>query len=201
MTEDAVPEENPVSSREQDRRRAKTRREVKASLRRLSFEAVAQGWSVEEIAELRKVSARTVRREIDAELARRRLDVPARYVHFQVARLTKALRLADAALDRGHLAAINPMVRVVAALDRYHGLGPAYARELLFRPAAAALALPQAAAPMEGLATAQGVLAAKAPEVAEATIKIDAGEAQAEQSAFCTGESASQVDNFWRPSL
>jgi AraC-like DNA-binding protein len=144
--------DDPPSKREQYRRTAKARREAKAALRRLSFEAVAQGWGVDQIAEIRKVSARTVRREIDAELARRRLDVPARYVHFQVARLTKALRLADAALDEGHLAAIAPMVRVVAALDRYHGLGPVRAAgpsAVSLPSATAPLALPQSAPPLE----------------------------------------------------
>src|SRR5208337_4039595 len=59
---------------------------------------------------------------VDRALAERRLDAPDRYVHLQVARLMKALRLADAALDSGDLKAIGPLVKVVNALDRYHGL-------------------------------------------------------------------------------
>jgi hypothetical protein len=46
-----------------------------------------------------------------------------RYVHLQVARLTKALRFADAALERGDLKAVKALVSVVAAMDRYHVLG------------------------------------------------------------------------------
>ncbi len=63
---------------------------------------------------------RTIQREIDRAVAERRLDAPDRFVHLQVARLTKALRVADIRLDRGELAAVAPLVKVVATLDRYH---------------------------------------------------------------------------------
>ena len=50
---------------------------------------------------IQKVSPRTVRREVDRALEERRLDAPERYARLQVARLTKALRLADASIDQG----------------------------------------------------------------------------------------------------
>ena len=87
-----------------------------------SFDLLASGYMPEQIAEVRKVSVRTIRREIDAAIARRRLDAPEQYIHLQVARLTKALRFADAALERGDLKAVRALVEVVAAMDRYHGL-------------------------------------------------------------------------------
>jgi hypothetical protein len=65
---------------------------------------------------------KTVRREIDSAIASRRFDAPERYAHLQVARLTKALRLADALIERGDLRGIAPLVKVVGELDRYHGL-------------------------------------------------------------------------------
>ena len=83
---------------------------------------LASGYSPEQIAEVRKVSVRTIRREIDSAVARRKLDAPEHYVHLQVARLTKALRFADAALERGDLKAVRALVTVVTAMDRYHGL-------------------------------------------------------------------------------
>jgi hypothetical protein len=86
---------------------------------------------------MRKVSSRTIRREVDRALNERQLDAPERYVHFQVARLNKALRVADAGLDRGELKAISPMIKVVKELDRYHGLG-AYSRAALPAPLATA---------------------------------------------------------------
>lgn len=85
-----------------------------------AFEALASGWSVSQIADARKVSVRTIQREIERAVAERRLDAPDQFVHLQVARLTKALRVADSRLDRGELAAVAPLVKVVAALDRYH---------------------------------------------------------------------------------
>jgi hypothetical protein len=107
-------------------------------MRRVAFEAMIGGWSIEEIAELRKVRPRTIRREIDRTLDERRLDAPDRYAHLQVARLTKELRVADAALDRGELRAIDSMVKVVRELDRYHGLR-AFSRAAWPAPRAARL--------------------------------------------------------------
>ena len=114
--------DQPSSKRADVRKAAQDRRAAKAGLRESSFEALAAGWSVHEIAAARKVSVRTIQREIDGAIAERRLDAPDRFVHLQVARLTKALRLTDDRLERGELAAVAPFVKVVAALDRYHRL-------------------------------------------------------------------------------
>ena len=116
-------EPEPASKAAEMRTAAKARRGALAVRRHRCLEALAAGWSVEQIAELLKVSVRTVRREVDRALDERRLDAPDRYVHLQVLRLTKALRLADIAIERGDLKAVGPLVKVVAALDRYHGLG------------------------------------------------------------------------------
>jgi hypothetical protein len=84
---------------------------------------------------MRKVSVRTVQREIARAIDKRRLDAPDRFVHLQVARLTKVLRLADSRLNRGDLAAAGTFMKAVAALDRYHGFN---------RPSLPASAAPQA---------------------------------------------------------
>ena len=82
--------------------------------------------------------------EVDSVIAARRLDAPERYVHLQVARLTKALRLTDVAIERGDLKAVHALVQVVKSLDRYHGLSrledPAKAGSLT-APAPPAVAL------------------------------------------------------------
>ena len=143
-----------LSRRVAARKASRARREARAALAQMAFDSVAGGWSAEQIAKIRGVDVRVIRREIDRVLARRRLDAPERYVHFQVSRLTKALRLADEAIDRGELRALNPMVRVVTALDRYHGLKgrPAPVQALAQAPALAApaprLALSHAALPL-----------------------------------------------------
>jgi hypothetical protein len=110
------------SGRAHERGAAKARKMAKLAWSQNSFDLLASGYTPEQIAEVRKVSVRTIRREIDSAIARRQLDAPERYVHLQVARLTKALRFADAALERGDLKAARPLVEVVAAMDRYHGL-------------------------------------------------------------------------------
>ena len=109
---------------------AKALREANASYRQFSFEALAAGWSIEQIAEMRKVSARTVRREVDRALDERPLEAPHRYARLQAARLTKALRLVDIAIDKGDMRAVGAMVRVVKALDRYHGMADPAAQAL-----------------------------------------------------------------------
>jgi hypothetical protein len=118
MTED----QEAQSGRARVRAAAKARKTAKLAWSQSSFDLLASGYTPEQIAEVRKVSVRTIRREIDAAIARRKRDAPERYVHLQVTRLTKALRFADAALERGDLKAVRALVTVVSAMDRYHGL-------------------------------------------------------------------------------
>jgi hypothetical protein len=108
--------------RASERANANARRTAKTAFRQASFDLLASGYSLEQIAAARKVSVRTIKREIDSVIAQRRLDAPDRYIHLQVARLAKALRLADAAIERGDLKAVQALVKVVSSLDRYHGL-------------------------------------------------------------------------------
>ena len=114
--------EDPQSGRARARASASARRREKAVYRQGSFDLLASGYSAEQIAEARNVSVRTIKREIDSAIAARRLDAPEKYVHLQVARLTKALRLTDVAIERGDLKAVRALVQVVKSLDRYHGL-------------------------------------------------------------------------------
>ncbi len=118
MTDD----ETPPSERARTRAAGRARRAQKAALCEGAFDALAAGFSPQQIAEVRKVSVKTVKREIDRAIAERRLDGPDRYAHLQVARLTKALRLADALVDRGDVRGLGPLVKIVGELDRYHGL-------------------------------------------------------------------------------
>jgi thioesterase domain-containing protein len=112
----------PASNRAKARAATRARRARVAALRQGYFDALVSGFTLEEIAEASNANVRTVRREIDRALDERRLDSPERYAHLQVARLTKALRLADTRIEQGDLAAVGPLATLVAALDRYHGL-------------------------------------------------------------------------------
>jgi hypothetical protein len=120
----------PTPDRQQARDVAKKRRAKRFERREAYFDLLASGYSYQQIAETMKVTHRSVRRAVDRAVAERRLDSPERYVHLQVARLTKALRLTDMSLDQGDIRAVAPFVRVVAELDRHHGLGFKYQRRL-----------------------------------------------------------------------
>jgi hypothetical protein len=118
MTDDLAP----PSQRAKDRAAGRARRAQKAAARQAYFEALTSGFSLQHIAEAANVSVATVRRELDRAIAERRLDAPDRYIHLQVARLTKALRLVDMRIDRGELAAVFALTKLATTLDRYHGL-------------------------------------------------------------------------------
>ena len=134
----------PQSQRADVRAQRRARRAARIVQRESYFDLLASGYSCRQIAEAAKVSTATVKRAIDRAIAERQLDAPDRYAHLQVARLTKALRLADASLERGELKAVGPFLRLIAALDRYHGLGAAKAHS---RPAAGAPLTAPAAPP------------------------------------------------------
>jgi hypothetical protein len=142
----------PPSKRAKARKAGSARRAAKVALREAAFEALAAGWSPQQIADARKVNVKTIRREIGGALAERLLDAPEHYVHLQVARLTKALRLADAMVDQGDLKAVGPIVKLVAALDRYHGLSdrslPAGRAPLALAPTPEMASLPPPAPPL-----------------------------------------------------
>jgi hypothetical protein len=113
---------DPASSTQAAGVRAKrrARRETRFAQRERYLDLMISGYSCSQIARMVQASAATVRREIDRALAERRLDAPEHFASVQVARLMKALRLAEAAIELGELKAVATYLRVVAALDRYH---------------------------------------------------------------------------------
>ena len=70
--------QEPQSRRARERSRAKARKMAKLAWTQSSFDLLASGYSPEQIAEVRKVSVRTIRREIDSAIAGRKLDAPDR---------------------------------------------------------------------------------------------------------------------------
>jgi len=117
MTDDQAPSPEGASPPRAQRR---VRRDVRLARRERCFSLMASGYSFHQIGRIVQSSVATVRREIDRALAERRLDAPERFQRVQVARLTKALRLAEAAIELGELKAVATYLRVIAALDRYH---------------------------------------------------------------------------------
>lgn len=122
MTDDSASSPPPAGARAQRRARSQARRETRIARQERYFGLLMSGYSMSQIAKLAQARAATVRREIDRALADRRLEAPERFAQVQVARLMKALRLAEAAIELGELKAVATYLRVVAALDRYHDL-------------------------------------------------------------------------------
>jgi hypothetical protein len=116
-------ERSSTSERAEKRAAAKTRREKMLERQDFCFRFFVSGYSREEIAKALKVSVATVRRMLDKAIDERRLDTSERFARVQAARLTKALCHADDKLERGDIRAFEPYMKLVAALDRYHGLG------------------------------------------------------------------------------
>ena len=144
------------SQRDEARAAAQRRRTKGLDRREAIFDLFVSGFSHQQIATALKTSSHTVRRVVNTAVAERRLDAPERFARVQVARLSKALLHADDRLERGDIRAFTPYLKIVAALDRYHGFD---ARRLPDRaqPSEDApslppplLALPRAAPPETG---------------------------------------------------
>ena len=147
-------DESEIAQSERGRLRAlaQKRRAAKAERHEIMLELVVAGYERELIAQKLCVSLATVRREVDKAIDQRPLDAPDRYVRLQVTRLTKALRVVDCALEEGDLKAVEPLLKVVGALDRYHALaaaGPAATEPRRLTRSAAPLALTHAAPGLE----------------------------------------------------
>ncbi len=110
------------SERTEARALAKKRRTKGLERREAVFDLFVSGFSHQKIAKALTVSTATVRRTIDTAVAERRLEAPERFARLRVARLTKALSHADFKLEQGDIRAFAPYLKILSALDRYHGL-------------------------------------------------------------------------------
>ena len=111
-----------LSARARMRAAARQRREARARERGEILDLVVSGYTYEAIADSLGLSVRSVRRATEKAIAQRRLDGGADYVHLQVLRLTKAMRVVDLNLDEGDLKAVAPLLKIIAQLDKYHAL-------------------------------------------------------------------------------
>jgi hypothetical protein len=143
----------PAEVRETVRAKRLARRMARIEWRQTCFELISAGHSYAEVAEQLMVSERTVRRDVARVIDERRLDAPERYIHLQIDRLTRVLRIADGQVKRGDMKAVGPLIKIIGELDRYHGLEAHYRREPRLAALPAAPATPLAlAAPAENLA-------------------------------------------------
>jgi hypothetical protein len=124
----------PAETHQTVRAKRLERRIRRAEWRQSCFTLVSAGHSYAEVAKRLMVSERSVRRDVARAIDERRLDAPERYIHRQVDRLTRALRAADDRIERGDMKAVSALIKLIAALDRYHGLDARARRELMSAP-------------------------------------------------------------------
>ncbi|MGA2492789.1 MAG: hypothetical protein ABSF67_07525 [Roseiarcus sp.] len=110
------------SARARMRAAAREWRQARARERGEILDLVVSGYAYEAIAERLKLSVKSVRRATAKAIEQRQLDGGAHYVHLQVLRLTKAMRVVDLNLEAGDLKAVEPLLKVIAQLDKYHAL-------------------------------------------------------------------------------
>ncbi|MGD1016398.1 MAG: hypothetical protein ABR863_08165 [Roseiarcus sp.] len=110
------------SARARMREAARERRRQRARRDEDILDLVVSGYACETIADKLELSVKTVRRAIERAVEKRRLDGGAHYVRLQVMRLTKAMRVVDLNLENGDLKAVEPLLKVMAQLDKYHAL-------------------------------------------------------------------------------
>ena len=135
-----------LSARARMRAAAQERGQERVRERGEILDLVVSGYTYEAIAESLRLSVKSVRRATEKAIEQRQLDGGAHYVHLQVLRLTKAMRVVDLNLDKGDLKAVEPLLKVIAQLDKYHALSqpaPAPPPLALARPPLA-LAAPDA---------------------------------------------------------
>jgi hypothetical protein len=147
----------PAETRRTARAQRLERRMRRAEWRQTCFELISIGHSYAAVAKQLMVSERTIRRDVARVIDERRLDAPERYIHMQVDRLMRALRTADGPVERGDMKAVAPLIKLIGALDRYHGLDARCRREPHLALKSDAPSAPLAlAAPAEDLAKLSG---------------------------------------------
>jgi hypothetical protein len=124
----AVPRDRSVEAR-------RAKRQAKASRERRIIASLNRGVPVAVIAEWEDVGEKRMRTLVRDILARRMPEPPAQFLAMQVSRLNEALLVSFDAMSGSNLQAVDRVVKIVRALDRYHGFvaaeqwGPSVASE------------------------------------------------------------------------
>ena len=78
-----------------------------------------EGWAYDEVGREERLTAERVRQIVRKGLEGRPLDEATDHAKLQLARIQPAMRIAGAAVERGDVAAIAPLLKVLDRLDRY----------------------------------------------------------------------------------
>ncbi len=154
-----------VAGPETKRLDRRARRTQAAALRDASFDWLAKGFTHQEIAAARKVSLAVVRRDVARAIRARQIESRDGHAQLQIARLTQGLAVVTHRIEKGDMAAVGPLVKLVTALDRYHRPGGAPAEPPRARLASRRLSSALAAPPL-----AIGHVAAPEPKAQNAAV-------------------------------
>ena len=110
----AVPRDRSVEARH-------AKRQAKASRERRIIASLNRGVPVAVIAEWEDVGEKRMRTLVRDILARRMPEPPVQFLAMQVSRLNEALLASFDAMSGSNLQAVDRVVKIVRALDRYHG--------------------------------------------------------------------------------
>ena len=91
----------------------------KAARRKRIFARLREGWAYDEIAGEERLSAERVRQIVAEVLGKRVIDRGEDHAHLQLERLMPALRIVGAAIGRGELKAVAPLIKVIDRLDKH----------------------------------------------------------------------------------
>jgi hypothetical protein len=122
-------------------------REDRAARKERIFDKLVHGMPHAAIARFENCSIHTVRQTIARELTSRRIEPAGDFAKLQIARLNDALMVVHDKVLEGDIAGVDRLLKVVAELDRYHGLAQAVEAPGSFSGARVALVAPQRAAP------------------------------------------------------
>jgi DNA-binding CsgD family transcriptional regulator len=116
-----MPDFSALPPNDQNHRRAPRQKDAEreASI----FLQLRAGLPVLDIARAQNCSQRTVRRIVARTLARRERDATGGYAQLQIERLNDALMVASLQMVNGNLKALDRVLKVMQAQDRYHGFG------------------------------------------------------------------------------
>ena len=111
------------------------------------FSFLIKGLPHDVIARHVNCSVHVVRKIVARELAARRIEPAGDFAKLQIARLNEGLAAIHGRMLDGDMACVEQLLKVVAALDRYHGLAQLAERAGHFAGGRGALPAPQRAAP------------------------------------------------------
>jgi hypothetical protein len=91
----------------------------KAARRKRIFARLREGWAYDEIAGEERLSAERIRQIVAEVINKRVIDRGVDHAHLQLERLMPALRIVGAAIGRGELKAVAPLIKVIDRLDKH----------------------------------------------------------------------------------